>query len=51
MQNNHSAMYEQIKDWYECGFWKKVMVENAVAKKKITAAEYEEITGDVYESV
>ena len=40
--------FDEIKDWYEAGFWKKSMVANAVKKKKITAAEYKEITGEAY---
>ena len=45
----HSAMFESIRDWYTDGFWNKKMVYNAVKKKKITAAEYEEITGEAYQ--
>ena len=41
-----SKKYEIIKDWYNKGFWTKEMVENAVAKKWITEAEYKEIVGE-----
>lgn len=44
----HSEKFDEIKEWYEAGFWKKSMVANAVKKKKITAAEYKEITGETY---
>ena len=44
----HSDMFDSIKEWYEAGFWKKKMVANAVKKGRITAAEYEEITGEMY---
>jgi len=42
-------MFEQIKKWYEEGRWTKAMVKNAVTKGKITAEQYFEITGEVYE--
>lgn len=44
----HSPMFEDIKNWYEAGVWKKKAVRNAVKKGWITEAEYEEITGEVY---
>lgn len=45
----HSRMFEKIKGWYDSGVWSKEWVYNAVGKCKITAAEYQEITGEVYE--
>ena len=42
-------MFAKIKKWYEQGLWMKQMVANAVVKGKITAAQYEEITGEPYE--
>ena len=39
---------ENIPLWYKQGLWSKQMVANAVKKGVITAAEYEEITGEVY---
>lgn len=44
----HSKMFYKIKAWYEAGVWPKSWIHDAVGKK-ITAAEYEEITGEVYE--
>lgn len=44
----HSKMFEKIKAWFGSGVWSKQWVYNAVGKK-ITAEEYEEITGEVYE--
>lgn len=44
----HSKDFEKIKRYYDNGFWTKKMVKNAVIKGKITAEEYEEITGDPY---
>lgn len=44
----HSKMFEQIKNWYDTGAWNKTMVGDAVAKGKITEAEYEEIVGEPY---
>lgn len=42
-------MKAKIEKWYRLGLWTKAMVANAVQKKQITAAEYEEITGEKYE--
>lgn len=44
----HSKDFEKIKRYYDNRFWTKKMVKNAVVKGKITAEEYEEITGDPY---
>lgn len=41
-------MFEKIKKWYETGMWTKKMVYNAVVKGKITAEEYEIITGEPF---
>lgn len=43
----HSKKFEQIKKWYEEGYWSKKRVHDAVGKL-ITAEEYEEITGEPY---
>lgn len=45
----HSKMFYKIKAWYDAGAWSKQWVHDAVGKGKITAAEYEEITGETYE--
>ena len=44
----HSKKFEDIQMYYELGIWTKKMVKNAVARNRITAEEYEEITGDKY---
>lgn len=44
----HSKLYAKIKSWYDKGIWTKTMVQNAADKGVITAAEFEEITGDPY---
>lgn len=44
-------MRERIEKWYKLGLWTKDMVYNAVAKGKLTAAEYTEITGEAYVAV
>lgn len=44
-------MKDKIAKWYKQGLWSKSMVANAVKKKVITAAEYEEITGEAYTEV
>lgn len=46
--NEHSRMFDDIKRWYDDGFWSKKKVRNAVIKEKITEEEYEEITGEIY---
>ena len=46
--NEHSPKFEMIKGFYDSGMWSKKAVRNAVKKEWITAAEYEEITGEVY---
>lgn len=45
----HSPKFELVKSYYDSGFWKKKAVKNAVGKGWITAEEYEEITGEIYE--
>lgn len=45
----HSAKFELVKNYYNDGLWKKKAVKNAVKREWITATEYEEITGEVYE--
>ncbi len=40
--------FDKIKDLYLRGLWSKEWVRNAVTKGKITAAEYEIITGEAY---
>lgn len=42
------SWFDKIKDFYERGLWNKTMVRNAVVKGKITADEYELITGEKY---
>jgi len=44
----HSPKFEDIKGYYDSGFWNAAMVKNAVKKKRITAEEYTEITGKEY---
>jgi hypothetical protein len=44
----HSKNFEKVKKYYDDGIWSKARVYNAVGKW-ITAAEYEEITGEPYE--
>ena len=43
-----SKRYEQVKAWYDKGYWTDEMVRNAVAKDWITETEYSEITGRAY---
>ena len=49
MPNEHSKMFEKIKSWYETGIWSGEWVRNAVVKGKITAEEYQEITGEPFQ--
>ena len=46
--NEHSPKFEEVKHYYDFGLWKKKAVKNAVKKNWITAAEYEEIAGEIY---
>ena len=48
--NEHSPKFERVKGYYDSGRWNKEMVHNAVTAPTpwITAAEYQEITGDTY---
>ena len=45
----HSPKFEKVRKYYESGRWNLEMVANAVVKGWITAAEFEEITGEPYE--
>jgi len=45
-----SKKFNLVKKYYDSGLWNKEMVRNAVVKGWITADEYEEITGEVYEA-
>ena len=44
----HSEKFELVRHYYETGAWKKKAVKNAVGRGWITAAEYQEITGEEY---
>lgn len=48
-----SEHFEQVKMYYETGMWSKARVRRAVTTPKsapwITADEYQEITGEVYD--
>lgn len=46
----HSKNFEKVKDYYDNDVWDKSRVYNAVGRW-ITAAEYEEITGEPYKEV
>ena len=49
----HSKNFTKVKNYYDKGLWSKERVYNAVTNPAsapwITAAEYEEITGEKYE--
>lgn len=40
--------YDRVKYYFDSGLWSKAMVKTAVKKGIITAAQYEEITGENY---
>ena len=44
-----NSKFEKVKSYYERGLWNIERVRNAVVKNWITPAEFEEITGTVYE--
>lgn len=45
----HSKNFNKVKKYYDEHLWSKAKVHNMVGKGVITAAEYQEITGDPYE--
>ena len=47
--NEHSKRFDLVKGYYDAGDWKLKAVRNAVKRGWITAEEYEEITGEVYD--
>lgn len=47
--NEHSKRYDLVKGYYDAGEWKIKAVRNAVKRGWITAEEFYEITGEVYE--
>lgn len=48
----HSKNFNKIKTYYDTGLWDKERVYNVVGKKNgITPEEYEEITGEPYDSI
>lgn len=47
--NEHSKRYDLVKGYYDAGEWKIKAVRNAVKRGWITADEFYEITGEVYE--
>ena len=40
--------FTRIKRFYDAGYWTKEMVADGVVAGKITAEQYQEITGDAY---
>ena len=44
------SKFEKVKRYYEKRYWSIDMVRNAVAKGWITESQFEEITGEAYES-
>ena len=45
---NSKKKIEKYKRFYENGFWTKKMVATLVYDGKLTAEEYEEITGETF---
>ncbi len=43
-----SSKFQKVKYYYDNGLWDIQRVRNAVVKNWITAAEFEEITGESY---
>lgn len=52
-KDTHSKNFTKVKNFYDNGLWNETRVRNAVTNPKsnpwITAAEFEEITGEAYE--
>lgn len=47
-ETKHSNGYFLAKKNYTGGMWSKAMLQMLVARDRLTAAEYEEITGEKY---
>ena len=47
----HSKNFVKFKGYYDKGLWTKTMIRNAVVKGRITAEEYQEITGEPFSAV
>ena len=45
-----SPKFNKVKNYYDRGLWNLAMVRNAVVKNWITAEEFEQITGEPYET-
>ena len=45
-----SPKFNKVKTYYDKGLWNLTMVRNAVVKNWITAEEFEQITGEPYET-
>lgn len=45
-----SPKFNKVKNYYDKGLWNLAMVRNAVVKNWITAEEFEQITGEPYET-
>lgn len=45
-----SPKFNKVKNYYDRGLWNLTMVRNAVVKNWITAEEFEQITGEPYET-
>lgn len=45
-----SPKFIKVKRYYDQGLWNLTMVWNAVVKNWITAEEFEQITGEPYET-
>ena len=45
-----SSKFNKVKTYYDKGLWNLTMVRNAVVKNWISAEEFEQITGEPYES-
>jgi hypothetical protein len=45
-----SSKFNKVKTYYDKGLWNLTMVRNAVVKNWISAEEFEQITGEPYET-
>ena len=48
METKHSKKFGDVKFYYDHRIWSKATVAKSVKKGWITAAEYEEIVGEIY---
>ena len=42
------SKFDKVQDYFQRGLWSKAMARNAVVKGWISAAQFQQITGETY---